>query len=174
VLSIQPSRYKNRLANCVQGSRRGKGNSLKKSLILGCLAAMVAVAQEKPTGIFASIAPQSYSPAQVRVLGDVEYGQSKTAARYAAGPRYRAFVFSGYGGDKVEITLKGPAAKMPIVLADSTLNQIAAGTSQLSVSLPNRGPDIEVWYVLTDNTPAQFTVQVKKIGHVNSAIEAKL
>jgi hypothetical protein len=147
---------------------------LKKSLILGCLAAMVAVAQEKPTGIFASIAPQSYSPAQVRVLGDVEYGQSKTAARYAAGPRYRAFVFSGYGGDKVEITLKGSAAKMPIVLADSTLNQIAAGTSQLSVSLPNRGADIEVWYVLTDNTPAQFTVQVRKMGHVNSAIEAKL
>jgi hypothetical protein len=135
---------------------------------------MFALAQEKPTGIFASISPQSYLPAQVRVLGDVEYGQSKTAARYAAGARYRAFVFSGYGGDKVEITLKGAGAKMPVVLADSTLNQIASGTSQLSVDLPNRGPDIEVWYVLTDNTPTQFTVQVKKIGHVNSALQAKL
>lgn len=135
---------------------------------------MFAMAQEKPTGILTRVSPQSYSPAQVRVLGDVEYGQSKTAARYAAGPRYRAFVFSGYGGDKVEIALKGSVANMPVVLADSTLNQIAAGTSHLSVSLPYRGPDIEVWYVLTENKPAQFTVQVKKIGHVNSAIEAKL
>ena len=135
---------------------------------------MFAGAQEKPAGILTSIAPQTYSPAEVRVLGDVEYVQSMTAARYAPGPKYRAFVFSGYGGDKVEITLKGPLAKMPVVLADSTLNQIAAGSAHLSVSLPYRGPDIEVWYVLTDNTPAQFTMELKKTGHVNSAIQAKL
>jgi hypothetical protein len=145
---------------------------MKKTLIIGFMAAMFAGAQEKPTGILTSIPPRSYSPAQVRVLGDVEYGQVKTSASYSAGPRYRAFVFTGYGGDKVEITVKG-AAKIPIVLTDSTLNQIASGTSVISMSLPNRGPDIEVWYVLTDNKPAQFTVQVKKIGHSDS-VEAKL
>ena len=147
---------------------------MKKTLIVGCMAAMFAGAQEKPTGILTSISPRSFSPAQVRVLGDVEYGESKTAVRYTHGPKYRAFVFSGYGGDKVEITLKGAAAKVPLIVADSTLNQIAAGSSQLCVSLPNRGPDIEVWYILIENTPNQIAVQVKKVGHEDSGLEAML
>lgn len=146
---------------------------MKKTLLIGFVVAMFAGAQEKPAGNFPSVPPRSYSPAQVHVLGDVEYGQSKTAAHYSAGPRYRAFVFSGYGGDQVEITLKG-AEKIPVILADSTLNRIAAGSSHISIALPYRGPDIEVWYVLTENKPAQFTVQVKKIGHIHSALEAKL
>lgn len=145
---------------------------MKKIVLLSLMAATFAWGQENPAGILTSISPHTFSPAQVRVLGDVEYGHSKTAASYASGPKYRAFVFSGYGGDRVEITLKAGAQKMPIVLADSTLNQIAAGSSRLSVSLPYRGPDVEVWYVLTPNTPTRLTVEVKKVGR--TALEAKL
>ena len=73
---------------------------------MGLMAAMFAGAQEKPTGILTSISPPTILLPKSRYWGDVEYGQSKTAAPYSAGPRYRAFVFTGYGGDQVEITVK--------------------------------------------------------------------
>lgn len=151
---------------------RAKESRLKKTLLLALLAGMFAMAQEKVADTSASVSSVNYSPAQVKVLGAVEYGQTRTAASYVPGPRYRAFVFSGYGGDQVEIVFKGPA-RMPLVLADSTLNQVATGVSRICVALPNKGPDIEVWYVLTENSREQITLQVKKIGHLNAPLEAR-
>jgi len=146
---------------------------IRKSIVITFFAAMFAMAQEKPAGTLTSIPPLNFSPAQVRVLGALDYGQNRTALTYASGPKYRAFVFSGYGGDEVEISVKG-AGRVPFIVTDSTLNRIAEGSSSLRISLPNRGPDIEVWYVLTDNRPAPFTLQVKKLGHQNGPLEAQL
>jgi len=144
---------------------------IKKTVVITFFAAIFAMAQEKPAGTLTSLSSRSFSPAQVRVLGALDYGQNKTALAYNSGPKYRAFVFSGYGGDQVEITVKGT---VPFIVTDSTLNQIAEGSSSLRISLPNRGPDIEVWYVLTDNRPTPFTLQVKKLGHENGPLEAQL
>lgn len=152
--------------------------TLTYKLLLGCFTAAtaVALAQENPA---AAVQPQaadtasqsasviSYSPKQVRVLGDMEYGERKLATSYSAGPRYRAFVFSGYGGDQVEIMVTGASGPVRLALADSTLNQVATGTSALCVSLPNHGPDVELWYIITDNAPTRLTFQVKKTGHEN-------
>ena len=142
---------------------------MKKAIILSCLTVMMAVAQEKTAANSAVTTTWvKYRPADVKVLGVIDYGQSRNAldgtARVAS-PRYRAFVFSGYGRDRVQITLKGetPAS---FILTDSTLNPIGSGSTQATVSLPYRGPDIEVYYIVfpASGRPAHVSVQVKKVG----------
>ncbi len=78
---------------------------MKKAIILSCLTVMMAVAQEKTAANSAVTTTWvKYRPADVKVLGVIDYGQSRNAldgtARVAS-PRYRAFVFSGYGRDRV-------------------------------------------------------------------------
>ncbi len=144
---------------------------MHKILILSCLGVMLACAQENTSGQTGS--SEAYPPAEVKILGDLDYGHSKTMTGYSTGPRYRAFVFSGYGGDQVQISVRGALRATPIVLADSSLNPIATGSSSLSVSLPNHGPDIEVWYIITGSTPGPVTVQLKKVGHQDAPVHAE-
>ncbi len=76
-------------------------------------------------------------------------------------------MFSAFGGEKVEVTVKGADRKAFVALADSSLNQLTSGATNLSLALPYRGPDIEVWYIVfrdLDNKPGRFTVQVKKVA----------
>jgi len=117
-----------------------------------------------------------YMPTDVKILGDLDYGQTSGPVTYSTSPRYRAFVFSGYGGETVEVTVRGDDGKALVAVTDSSLNQIASGTTNLRLSLPNRGPDIEVWYIVfreTDNKPARFTVQVKKLGSISQKVSSK-
>jgi hypothetical protein len=79
---------------------------------------------------------------------------------YSSTPKYGAFVFEGNGRDQVEVTVLGNR-KAFIALADSTLTPIASGIGRLSASLPNHGPDTEVFYILVKGSP-RFTVHLKK------------
>jgi hypothetical protein len=137
-----------------------------KAIVLICLASFVTVAQEKT----ASNQPVTstwvkYRPDDVKVLGVVDYGHAQNALDRTPGPRYRAFVFSGYGRDRVEITLQGEKPSS-FIITDSTLNQIGSGHSQTTVSLPYRGPDIEVYYIVFPacTKAARISVQIKKVG----------
>jgi hypothetical protein len=136
---------------------------VKKAIILSCLTVMMAVAQEKTASNNAVTTTWvKYRPDDVKVLGVLDYGHVQNAVDRTSGPRYRAFVFSGYGRDRVEITLKGET----FIVTDSTLNPIGSGSSQATVSLPYRGPDIEVYYIVFPAThkPAHVTVRVRKVG----------
>lgn len=153
---------------------------MKNQVIFGVFMAMAAVAQEKgsvprapeasPLVCVASIINKgqpavNYGPSDVQILGDLDYGQTSKPVAYSAKPPYRAFVFSGYGCQMVEVTVKSADGKPFVALADSSLNEISRGAAHLSVRLPYRGPDIEVWYIVfkdSDDKPASFTVQVKK------------
>ena len=115
---------------------------------------------------------RTIQPADVKILGDLDYGQTSHPVACASTPQYRAFVFSGYGGDRVEVTVKGLGRTASVTLADSSLTEIARGTTSLTLALPNYGPDIEVWYILFHDDqykPARFSVQVKKVGKVFNA-----
>ena len=141
---------------------------MKKAIVLSCLMVMMAAAQEKSasnngvTGTWVK-----YRPDDVKVLGVLDYGHAQTAVdRTVTRPRYRAFVFSGYGRDRVEITLRGEMPAGSFIVTDSTLNQIGSGSSRVTVSLPYRGPDIEVYYIVfpASSRPSRVSVQVKKVG----------
>lgn len=136
---------------------------MKKAIIFSCLTVMMAVAQEKtPSNSAVTTTWAKYRPDDVKVLGVVDYGHVQSAVDRTAKPRYRAFVFSGYGRDRVQITLRGET----FIVTDSTLNPIGSGSSQATVSLPFRGPDIEVYYIVfpASSKLAHVSVQVKKVG----------
>ena len=136
---------------------------MKKAIILSCLTVMMTVAQEKTASNNAVTTTWAkYRPDDVKVLGVVDYGHVQSAVDRTARPRYRAFVFSGYGRDRVQITLRGET----FIVTDSTLNPIGSGSSQATVSLPFRGPDIEVYYIVfpASSKLAHVSVQVKKVG----------
>jgi hypothetical protein len=153
---------------------------LKYHVFIAFLAIVVAVAQEKTTirqtPDFAAVihaatqtkaVPFSYSPTDVKVIGDLQFGRSSGAVNYSTRPQYRAFVFSAYGGETVKISVKGAGRKAFVALTDSTMAQLASGPETVSLSLPYRGPYIECWYVIFrdyQNKPARFTVQVNKLG----------
>ena len=148
-----------------------------------CVAGM-AFAQEKntkpqlsqvvnsTTSVAVISAAPSYAPREVKVMGDLDYGQTSRWVTYSARPRYRAFVFSAYGGERVEVNLQGTSEKAFLALADSTLNQVASGQTHLTVALPYRGPDLEVWYIVfrdADAKPARFAVRVGKTSSARPA-----
>jgi len=151
---------------------------MKKGALLGCFVAMLAAGQDRRTPIIetetvtekaqpANFRSNSgYLPGDVKVLGILDYGRRSNALDCAAKQRYRAFVFSGYGGDRVEIALQGENPRASFVVTDSTLIPIGTGSSRVTVALPYRGPDIEVYYIVfpTSNRTAHLTVQVKKVG----------
>ena len=109
---------------------------------------------------------ETFQPDDVKILGDLEYGQSSGVVDYSPTPRFSAFLFSGLGGDQVDITVKGDARKALVVLADGALKQLASGTTHLSFQLPDKGPDAEAYYILfrdAEGKAARFTVDLKNL-----------
>jgi hypothetical protein len=160
---------------------------MKKGAFLGCFVAILAVAQDRPTPIIQAEtvterarpttfqSDSRYLPGDVKVLGILDYGRRSNAQDCAAKQRYRAFVFSGYGGDRVEIALQGENPRASFVVTDSTLIPIGSGSSKVTVALPYRGPDIEVYYIVfpSSHRTAHLTVEVKKVGRDMRAPQLK-
>ncbi|MGI8744845.1 MAG: hypothetical protein ACR2NN_20190 [Bryobacteraceae bacterium] len=108
----------------------------------------------------------SFRPADVAIVGDIEYGQTSDPVDCSDTPRYRALVFNGNSGDRVEVTVKGRDRKAFVAFADGTLRELASGTTHLGFTLPNAGPDAEAYYIVfrdNEDKPAQFTVELKKV-----------
>jgi hypothetical protein len=60
-----------------------------------------------------------------------------------------------------------------IALADQSLKVVATGTGHLSVSLPDHGPDAEMYYVVFKNPMnRQVRVQVNKTGGAAAVADA--
>jgi hypothetical protein len=161
--------------------RDGGGEALKNTLLYASVAAflgsMLVCGQEKtavPALAQVSLASQvspaqawTFSPADVKVIGTLNDGQTSKPAAYSTTPKYQAFVFEGNGHDQVEITVTGANRKAYVALADSGLKPIASGIGQLAATLPYRGPDTEAFYILVKNLtsqPARLEVHLKKIA----------
>jgi hypothetical protein len=112
-------------------------------------------------------AASSYPPDDVKIVGVLNYGQKSGLVEYSETPQYRAFLFAGQGDDQVDVRVTGAAGNAFIALADQSLNVIATGAGHLTASLPNHGPDAEMYYVVfkaSMNRPARMSVQVNKTG----------
>jgi hypothetical protein len=131
----------------------------------GCGAGKITDQRAQPSSVSTASAtqcrgelPASYKPGDVKVLGSLRYGQTSRLVDCSAIPRYRAFVFDGYGGESDRKAIVG--------ITESSLNQISRGATHLRVRLPDRGPDLEAWYIVFhdfDNRPARFTIQLQRI-----------
>jgi hypothetical protein len=138
-----------------------------KMVLVTLLATLLVNGAEKSA---ASPERVSYSPNDVKLVGVLDYGQRSGAVEYSDTPQYRAFLFAGQANDRVEVTVTGPVQNDFIALADQSLNVIATGTGHLSVSLPDHGPDAEMYYVVFQNSKnrsARMSIQVNKTGAVS-------
>ena len=110
---------------------------------------------------------ESFPASDVRIVGDLDYGQTSPLVEYTAQPRFRAFVFSAKAGDRIEVNVQGADRKAFVAIADGTLKQLASGTSRLSFRIPNHGPDAEAYYIVfrdSEDKPAKFTVELKRLS----------
>src|SRR5580658_4067046 len=137
-----------------------------KMVLLTVLATLLVSGAEKS-------AVSAYPPDDVKIVGVLNYGQKSGPVEYTDTPQYRAFLFAGQGDDQVDVRVTGAAENAFIALADQGLNVIATGAGHLSASLPNHGPDAEMYYVVfkdSMNRPARM--QVNKTGGAAAAADA--
>lgn len=109
---------------------------------------------------------EAFPPDDVKILGDLSYGQTSQPAACSTKPPYRAFVFSGKGGDRVDVVVKSSDRQAFVAIADPSLNVMTSGATHVSVTIPNRGPDAEAFYIVfrdSESKDAQFTVELKKL-----------
>jgi hypothetical protein len=148
-------------------------NLLLFTSVAALLTGMGASAQEKsadPQAVAVSYPVQqapswTFSPAELKIMGTLDSGQTSKPAEYSATPKYRAFVFEANGHDQVEVTVTGTSQKAYVALADSGLTPIASGLGQVTAALPYHGPDTEAFYILVKNLgnpSARLTVHLKK------------
>src|SRR5438132_14194887 len=121
---------------------------VKKALIIYGFAVMAVAAGENTISRSGSEGSSTYSARDVKVLGDLEFGKRSEAVDYSDRPPYRAFVFSAFGGETVEIKVDGGERTAFVALADSTLTRLVSGKTNVSLSLPKHGPYIECWYIV--------------------------
>jgi len=109
---------------------------------------------------------QSFNPDDVKIVGDLNYGETGAPVSCSASPAYCAFVFNGRGDDQIQVTVKADGGTAMVAIADGALTQLASGANTLSFTLPNRGPDAEAYYIVfrdKDHKPGRFTVGLRKV-----------
>jgi len=114
----------------------------------------------------ASLFGDSFPPADVKVVGDLRYGQTSSEVECSNASPYYAFVFNGKGGERVDVVVKSEDRQAFVAIGDPSLNQLASGTGHVTFTLPNRGPDAEGFYIVfrdSESKDARFTVELKKL-----------
>jgi len=116
----------------------------------------------------AFLAAQDFKVDDVKVVGDLDYGQTSAPVECSGVPSYCAFVFNGQGDDRVEVDVSGAEGKAFVAIADGGLAKLASGTNRVVFSLPRRGPDAETYYIVfrdSENKPRRFMVALKKLDN---------
>lgn len=116
--------------------------------------------------IIAGLGAESFPPADVKIMGDLRYGQTSEAVECSSASPYYAFVFNGKANERVEVVVKSADRQAFVAVADPSLNQLTSGTGHVVITLPNRGPDAEAFYIVfrdSESKDGRFTVELKKL-----------
>ena len=114
----------------------------------------------------AFLAGQNFKVDDVKVVGDLSYGQTSSPVECPGAPSYCAFVFNGQGDDRIEVDVSSVDGKAFVAIADGALAELTSGTSRLVFVLPRKGPDAETYYIVfrdRESKPRRFTVALKKL-----------
>lgn len=118
----------------------------------------------------------TFQPSEVKIVGDLDYGQTSDPVEYTDNPPYRAFVFTANSRDRIEVTVKGDSRNPFVAIADGSLKELARGATHIAFTLPKTGPDPEAYYIVfrdADNKAARFTVELKKVEKGIAALPLK-
>jgi len=114
-----------------------------------------------------SVYSDGFPPKEVKIEGDMQFGDTSEPVECAPTPKYHAMVFNAHGGDRVEVTVTAEGHRAHVSIADPSLNELAKGEGRVTFVLPDRGPDIEAYYIVfrdADEKPAKFVVSLKKLA----------
>jgi hypothetical protein len=111
-----------------------------------------------------ALSAEQFSPADVSILGDIDYGQTSPKLDCPGGGKYCALVFNAAGGDKVQIVVTGDGKPL-IAIADGTLKEIARGSAKLEATLPATQEPVTYYAIFRGESgkPRRYTVQLRKL-----------
>jgi hypothetical protein len=112
------------------------------------------------------LSAQSFSPDDVKIVGDINYGETSAPVLCSSTPAYCAFVFNGRGDDRVEATVQADQGTALVAIADGSLSQLANGTTRVVFTLPNHGPDAEAYYIVfrdREHKAGRFAVALQRM-----------
>ena len=113
--------------------------------------------------------PRYFRDEEVKVVGEVHYGQTSDKIEYTAKPLYRAIYFEGQAGDKVDIKIESINGQAMAALTDSRYKPIVTnfGSNVTAVLPPGAEPYPNRYFVIIQeerHRPATFIVTVAKSG----------
>jgi len=86
----------------------------------------------------ALLAGQNFKVDDVKVVGDLVYGQTSGTVDCSGVPSYCAFVFNGQGDDRVEVEVSSAEGKAFVAIADGALAELTTGTNQWYFHCPEK------------------------------------
>jgi hypothetical protein len=111
------------------------------------------------------LAATTFPPAEVEILGDLDYGRTSDSLECSAKQQYCSVLFNGLSGDRVVATVTGATGKPFVAIADGTLTELAHGEGEASVTLPEVTDKLATYYIVFRD-PARkagrFTVRLEK------------
>jgi hypothetical protein len=113
------------------------------------------------------LAGQNFKVGDVKVIGDLQYGQTSAPVECPGAPSFCAFVFNGQGDDRIQVDVSNTEGKAFVAIADGALAELTSGTNRVVFSLPRKGPDIETYYIVfrdLDSKPRRLIVELKKLA----------
>jgi len=128
-------------------------------------------------GVITFAQPTYFGDEQVKVVGEIHYGQTSDKIEYTDTPRYRAIYFEGQPGDKVDIKVTSINGQALAVLTDSRYKPIVSnfGSHVTTVLPPSSEPYPNRYFVLLQEErrrPGTFTVTLDKTGTNRAAASA--
>jgi len=113
--------------------------------------------------------PTYFRDEEVKVVAEVQYGQTSPNIDYTDKPRYRAVHFDGHAGDHVDIRVESINGQAMSALTDSQYKPIISnfGSHIATVLPPGAEPYPNRYFVIFQEErrhPATFTVTVQKEG----------
>ena len=111
-------------------------------------------------------AAESFPPAEVEILGDIDYGQTSDPLVCSGKQKYCSVVFNGMSGDRVQVQGRNEGADKPFVaVADGSLKELARGSGEVTATLPEVTDKLATYYIVfrdPSGKPGKFTIQLNK------------
>jgi hypothetical protein len=107
------------------------GYTRRDMRILACCLVLAACAHKAPVDDdFSSLSgmdekSDSFSY-RMKILGSLNYGDSSSTLRYTKSPRYRAYKFAGYEGDRVDVWVRSNDGDAVTWVLDNNFNVVAS------------------------------------------------
>lgn len=118
--------------------------------------------------------PSFFRDTEVKVVGEVQYGQTTDRLQYDAHPRYYAVHFDGKSGDKIDIKVTSINGQAMAALTTSDYKPVVSTfASHIAAVLPpSAEPYPNRYFIVVQEerqNPATFTITLSKIGSDSAA-----